>query len=397
MVLHEILLLFMIKKLLIFILFLFIIPLVFVHSAYAQTRDERRSVVLPRTETVNGNYFNAGDRVTLSGTVNGDVYVAGGTVMVEGAINGDLIAAGGTVTVRGNVSQDVRVLGGQVVISGTVGESVSAAGGTVIVTDSARIGDSLVVASGNLEMYAPVAGEADIAAGDVVIGGTIGDDMKAAVGELTLTSDAQIAGDLTYWSDAEVQVQQGAQVAGQITREQPLRQPRVDAPAIGAGLAGLAILFKIGNFILYLIVGLLIIKLLPNYTNRTLGVISRKPWISLLAGFFTLLIFPVVFFGLLITIIGIPIAFLLLPILIVLIYLGVIFVSLFIGQKILGYFSNKARVGWALVVGLIVYELATLLPIVGGLITLVVIMFGLGAVLIEEKNLYEKLRSRNLI
>ena len=93
--------------------FLILLAATFATSAFAAKNFQRNeTVLLSKDDVVEGDYFAAGERVTIAGTVNGDAYVAGGNVIVEGEINGDLIAAGGTVNIRNNrFGKDCRQFG----------------------------------------------------------------------------------------------------------------------------------------------------------------------------------------------------------------------------------------------------------------------------------------------
>src|SRR3990167_5151877 len=93
----------LLKKLFGILIAFLILPLITTGVYAAKNLQRSETVLVPKGEVVEGDYFAAGERVTIAGTVNGDAYVAGGNVVVEGEINGDLIRAGGTVNGRGKV------------------------------------------------------------------------------------------------------------------------------------------------------------------------------------------------------------------------------------------------------------------------------------------------------
>jgi len=388
------------KKIVIFFASLLILPLFFVSVVSAQNNDKKpKNVVLAKDEVVNKDYFAAGDSVTLSGTVNGDAYLAGGNVIVEGTINGDLLVAGGMVEIRGKITDNVRAVGGQIVISAQVGKNLTVAGGTVNLTDSAKIGGSLVAGTGTLSVFSPVGKDLNIGVGQVTLGNTIGGGVRAGVGQLTLTPNAKVSGDLIYWSDAQAQIQSGAQVLGQTTHNLPPAKALKEAkPARILGIfTGASLALKIASFLWALIIGLLLLKFFPVYSRRTIEVMIKKPWASLGMGLLILILTPIIFLILLITVLGIPIAFVLLVTFLIIAYLAKIFVSIFIGQKVLRYFGSKTGSNWALLLGLVVYGIVTLIPILGPVVSLLVVIFGLGAVFLEEKDFYHQLRSKNLV
>lgn len=376
------------KKLFLLLIPLFLVSLFATRLALAAGDEKKQKVVvLPRDEVVEGDYFTAGERVTLSGTINGDAYVAGAIVVVEGVINGDLLAAGGVVTVRGKVANDVRVAGGEVTLSSEVGGNVTVLAGSVNITDSAKIEGSLVGTGGRLAVFGPVTKGATLGAGEATFGSAVGGDILAYVGELVFTPSAQVTGDLTYQSEEEVQIQEGAQIGGEITYK-PASKEVVEKvkPEKAAGFfAGAGMAFKLISLLSALIIGLLMLKLFPRYTQKTVDMVEKRPWASLGIGFLTLILTPIVFILLLITVVGIPLAFILLAIFLITLYLAKIFVTLFVGQKIFKFLGRKVRNGWVLLLGLVVYTFLTAIPILGNLIGAVVLLSGLGAVVLERK------------
>src|SRR3989304_2723082 len=97
--------------------FLILLTATFATSAFAAKNFQRNeTVLLSKDDVVEGDYFAAGERVTIAGTVNGDAYVAGGNVIVGGHYAADLIAGGGTFIPSASLSVTIRVGGGQIVI-----------------------------------------------------------------------------------------------------------------------------------------------------------------------------------------------------------------------------------------------------------------------------------------
>ena len=59
--------------------------------------------------------------------------------------------------------------------------------------------------------------------------------------------------------------------------------------------------------------------------------------------------------------------------------------------------NTQVRDVWALVVGLVVYSVLTVIPFIGGLVTLFVILFGLGAILLADRGLYVAAREKEIV
>lgn len=381
-----------------FLISLSILVLLFIPgSTFAQDSDKTRDVILPEGKVINKDYLVTGDTITLSGVVNGDAYLFAGTIIVEGTVNGDLIAAGGQVIVRGKVSQDVRVAGGQVTISGDIGRNLTVAGGNIDITDAANVKGSLVGAGGNVSIFAPISKGVKLGAGNVTMGSSIGGDIEAGVGRLTLTSKANIAGDIIYWSNTEANVHDGAKIKGKTTRNTPPPGFSISPTKFLGGVAGISIIFQIVALISSLIVGLLLIRFFPNSTKTFLNALEKKPWASLGIGLLTLIVTPILIFLLLIIIFTIPIALILLAGYLIALYLTRIYISYFIGKKLFYQFTKKEYNYWALLVGLIIFAIVSLIPIIGGIFVFLSVLFGLGAIFYKLKELYSSSREKNIL
>jgi cytoskeletal protein CcmA (bactofilin family) len=336
---------------------------------------------------INQDYFAYGERVEISGTVNGDVYAAGGQILVDGTINGDLLAAGGAITISGTVSQNARIAGGQIAISGPIGRSLTAAGGNVDLSDSARVGRGLVAAGGRVRVAAPVAADAKIAAGSVTVSSAVKGNLHAATGDLRLTSKAAIAGNLTYWSQTEVSLDPGATVAG-ATIHKTMPEYRGPKPGVLFGaLGGLFLLAKVVSLVSTLVLGLLFLYLLPRYTGSAVSTLGTRPWASLGVGFVAVVVTPAAAGLLLITVLGAPLALLAAALYCSALYVARVFVIIWAGAALLGWMGKQDRPVLALVLGLIVYTIVTLVPFFGWPITLLVTVFGLGAALLADRAL----------
>jgi cytoskeletal protein CcmA (bactofilin family) len=359
--------------------------------------DHDAVTILPAGAVINQDYFAYGERVEISGTVNGDVYVAGGQVLVDGRINGDLLAAGGTVTIAGSVSQDVRVVGGQITLNGSVGRNLTVAGGDVDLSESAVVAGGLVSAGGRVRLAAPIGSSARIAAGSAIVSGPVRGNLDVMTGDLRLTSKAAVSGGLTYWSQEQASIDSGAKVAGGVTRKALPEMSRPRAETLLGALAGVVIVAKLVSAASTLILGLLLIYLFPGYTQSTVSTLSARPGASFGIGLVALIITPVAATMLLVTVFGMPIGLMAIALYLVAIFLVRVFVIMWIGRVLLAWRGNEVRNTWALVVGLIVYSLLTLIPFVGGLVALSAILFGLGASLLADRSLYAAAREKEMI
>lgn len=378
-----------------FILLLLIAPVV---SAEQNDSKKIETTTVKSSDTVNRNYFAANERVEIDGIVNGDTFLAGGSVDVSGKINGDLLVVGGEVNISGEVTDDVRVAGGQVRISGKIGKNLTVAGGNVEVSESANIGQSVVATGGNVTLAAPISGTVNGGMGNLTIDNRIGGDVEVGVGLLKLNSNAVINGDLIYWSDNDATISDSAEITGETTKKSPpLNRPEIDETKILGVIAGFALAIKIFNLITWFVIGLLLIHFFPQFSANSIKNLKDKPWASLGFGFLALLAIPILAIALMVIVIGIPLGIILLALYGIVIYFARIPVIYLMGQWLLSKFTTKEHRVWSLVIGLLVYGILTVIPIIGALVSFFAMVFGLGAWLMAEEQVYKEARKKNLI
>jgi hypothetical protein len=376
--------------------FLLFLPL----KTFAQTNsfNEQKIVALEKNQTINHDYFAAGRRVIIDGIINGDAYIAGGQVDINGIINGDLLVAGGQINVRGSVSQDIRAVGGNIIIEGQAGRNITMAGGNLTIYRTAKIVGNTVMAGGNSEILTQI-NNLTVAGGQVRIGNNVLGNITAGVGAMDILPDVTIQGNLDYWSNNKVTIAPNAKIIGQTTFHQTHFQTNLKkSPEKAAGIIfGIGIFFSMVGFISSLILGILFICLLPIYTQKISDVIRNKFWVSLLIGFITLIVTPVVSLILIITLVGVPVAFALMFIYGALLYIAKLFVALTIGK----FVKEKAKWNltpiWTFTIGIILYYIVGFIPVIGMLMKMIVTLVGVGAIILQKKNDYLMHREKKLI
>lgn len=381
-----------IKRLLFYIFLPLFLGLLLAPSVFAKGTER---TILLSAQTIQHDYFAANEVVDIQGTVNGDAYVAGGEVTVNGSINGDLLVVGGQVNIDGIVRNNLRVLGGNINIRGTVGRNISAVGGNITIEKGARINGNLVSAGGNIEVLSPVR-DFTVAGGNVRVGSTIQRNMMAGVGNLTLTPNARVGGNLEYWSEEQGVFSQGASVSGRTTFHQTT-PPEKEKGAVEAAIKGASLVFEIVGFLSSFLVGLLLLWVAPVYMRDVAMLMQKRFGMSLLMGLVILIVTPIAILLFIVTILGIPIALMLLALYLIELYLSHIVVSFSLGMWIKGYMNKKANMYLTFTVGLIVYYIVGFIPLIGGLTKFIVLLVGIGALVMQKQIFYQLLRSKKLL
>lgn len=348
--------------------------------------DDARDT-LPQGETVEGPGFFAGDLVRVDGTVNGTAFVAGSTVEVNGTINGDLFAAGQNLIITGEVTGNIYSAGMNVRLEGEVGQDAFLAGQTLTVVEDVALNRDLFMAGGTLLMEGQIQRHMYGAGDSIEIAGTIGGDANFGVNNLTLQETAVINGDLTYESDQEADIAAGATVAGEtdfrrVERQQDNRVPMMTRErTIVARILGV-----LWSVLSALLLWFLVKLWRPIWWERTARPLLERPLPALGIGLVALLLTPLLFILLLITLIGIPLAFILMAVYGIVLYLSKIIVAVALAMLLdrRTRWSERQKGGWLVLLMLVVLGLLGLIPVVNFFVSLLVAIAGLGSFVLSH-------------
>lgn len=349
---------------------------------------EKEVVTLRSDEIVDEDYFAIGNTVEIHGTINGDLYAAARKVIVEGSINGDVIVTAGSVNISGKVSQDARIAGGKITITGNIRRNVSVAGGYVEILAPAGVGGSILAFGGELVLSAPVGGKVKAAAGELLISDKVDGDVEAAAGKIRLTADARINGNLTYSSEEEISLDPGAVISGTVTRKDSPGLFDISPEKLSVVFFGTYIFTAFVNFFSTLLIGLVLLNFCPEFMRRTVELLREKTLSSVGAGFLTVILTPIIIISLMLTILVIPLALILTGIYLIYLYVSRVFVIYWAGHLIFKKSGKESSSGWVFFTGLIVFTVLSVIPVIGGIITFLATVFGLGSLLLTKMEFY---------
>lgn len=290
-------------------------------------------------------------------TVTGGLQAVGGSVIVHGTVEGPLEVVGGSVVVEGAVHGDVRVTGGSVVVAGVVDGDVAASGGSVKVLDGAVI-----------------RGDLTVGAGSVFVGGTVHGDAVVGAEEILLGSTAVVDGVFRY--DGDLDRREGAVVGGGVVHDRSLG---LGPTVLGQPVPGMPDWFGgVYGFAANLLLGAVLLVLFPRFSR---GVSDRVATDPLLAGGVGILVLVGVPLGLAlvaITIVGIPLSVAGLVGYLLALWVGAVYGRVAVGDWLLDRAGVRHRWG-GLLVGMVVVSLLVRVPDLGGVVDLLVLLLGLGA------------------
>ena len=324
--------------------------------------------------------------VTEDDPITEDVYVVASSGRVEGVIDGDLIISTGDLIIGGTVTGDVLALGygsvevaeggvvegslrtavPQVHIDGEVGTDVLATGVAVTVGPAGAVGRDLIVFGGTLGIDGTVGRDVRGRLVNATVTGTVGNDVDIAVQGLQISDGAGVEGDVLYRSTVEASVAPGT-VAGQI----------VQLPAQSNFIFGVILtLANIIGFLAFVVAGIVLLWLFRATGGAAVEAVEKHPVRTFFVGLLTLIGVPVAILVVAGTLVGLPLAALLLAALLLAFVFGPIPAVGALGDLIT---RRKAGLFGAFVVGAILWRLGIwLIPIVGGLLYLAGLVWGTG-------------------
>lgn len=354
------------------------------HAAEFRT-DSSGSIIISEKDSPKDLYTTSGN-VTVNANVMGDLVAAGGTVLVNGNVEDSLFVGGGTVTIRGQVGRHVRVSGGTVTISSKIKGDLLVAGGTVEITSDANIGGSLYASGGTIHIDGTVVGETKISGGEVTLGGNLTGTTTVQASKLQVSSSAVLSGDLWLTAPLPADISQGAVIKGQthytVTPVEPfLRQ-----------FASISLLLQLLGA---MILGWLIWRFWPKTTESLVGHALQSPFPTLWLGLGVLVLTPIILIILMVSLIGLPLAFVL-----GLIWMLAIAIGSIVGKIIFGSWLvrlvTKDRSSHVdvqiIVIGILLLALLRYVPFVGPLVAFIFFLLGFGTVI----HLFRSLGDRHL-
>ncbi len=402
---------------------------VFVPVALAYDGRGGNTVTISKDEVIQDDLFVGGNTVIVDGTVNGDLIAGGQTVVINGKVTGNVIAAGSSVTVNGEVGYDVIAAGGAVTIgpNARIKYNAYTAGASVESQAGSQIGGSLVIGAGQGLVSGQISNDLLAGASRLRLESTVGRNAKIAANTsnsgfspsyynygpnmpsmpfvpagLTFGAEAHVAGSLEYISTQTVA---GAtNVATNVTHTLPPQDQQLSWELAQQHNTTSAVFDALRRLVALLLVGSLIAWLAPRWITAPAEKLLSHPLPSLGMGLVGLVAAPITWFVALGVIILVAVVFGLLSLggltgltllagfpILGLAFVAILFVLSYLCQAIVAYLGGRwilshTRPEWnnkifgPLLIGLFILGLLFAVPVAGGLLQLLIVLAGLGAI-----------------
>ena len=334
------------------------------------------------TLTTSRNVYLAGNIINVFQEEPGDVYAVGSMVSITGKINQDLFVIGGNITITSQIVGDLRVAAGNINLTGPVDGDLIAAGGQIEIAPSSVIKGDFLAAGGKMNIGGSMNGNGKIFGKEVYISGTLNKDIDIKANSLVIEKTAVINGNINYKGEKEATINEGAKIIGKISFTKIEAKP-AKAGGLAAVLGIFGILWLIKFFAL-LVAALVLFFLTKQNISKIAAEAVDNFWKKLLGGFVLVIVIPAAVIVLFLTVIGLALGVLGLALYALLLILGMVFAGIITAELLNQLFFRGERakpLKWPMVIlGVIVMQLLTFIPVVGWIATFIIFLVGFGTV-----------------
>jgi cytoskeletal protein CcmA (bactofilin family) len=251
---------------------------------------------------------------------------------------------------------------GSALAAGDVPDDRIVLSGSVLVDRGETVPGDVVVLDGDVLIRGTVKGNVVLGGGDVTIRGKVGGDVVVFGGVAKLGRAARVSGDVVYFDKKPV-VAPGATIGGETK----------GVEGFADAVAGLAIGIWIAFSVSLVLFGLLLMLLAPKAAYAIARTAKRSWGMSIGVGLGVFILLPIVAVAICFTVIGTPLGIILLFSLVPLFALAYVSSAFALGRLIL----KNSRIP-AFLVGMLILCLLALVPLLGELVDVLAMIFGLG-------------------
>ncbi len=354
------------------LMFLVIFTLILTGFGMAADCTGAGEIHVQESDTLYHDLFAAARTVDIFGPALGDLYVACERANIEAPIADDVFAACRELTIKAPVGDNVVSCAQTIYVDSEIKGDLFAYGGEVRLTENVHIYGNLHVGTGKLYLDgATIDGNIDGGAGDAYLNGRIGgsvcleagwvrfDSLYAAAGGTNLTMRKALDEKSTKFAPADLKVT--------IKTHKHFYQK----------------VYFYWLLLSFLVVGILLISFCKGFSKDYLTYSQASIWKHLGLGFLFLVVTPVVAAILLILILTIPLGLILAAVYMIIIYLSYIFTAIFLGNWIMRQIKKNgvSPLFWSLLVGILCVILLDKIPLIGWLLKLAAVCFGMGSLI----------------
>lgn len=344
-------------------------------TAISETEGEAVATTENATSSwENSDLYICEDKVEISNVVDGNVFVIGQEVTISGEIGGDLFVLADKLNINGGyIYSNVFACANEITING-------------VVYDVYAMCDTF-----NLESDGFIYRDMKVTASNININGKVRRNAFVSTNNISFAEEngTLIYGNLNYSSDSEITVPEGI-VTGEVKYENIKQTTSIANTILSYALDLLQTL------LFTLVVTILLMWLTPNFIERVGKMSVAKSFASLGIGFVTPIALVVVGILLLISVVGSSIFAVSIFAFMILAFIGNAIASIFFGKLFTKLFKMEGNIKFVLftLASSLILGLLGLIPVVGGIISFVISIFGIGATVVNMISRKEKVEEK---
>lgn len=366
-----------------FVAILFIIPSLIISSINKASYNEATEQNITVNTPLNFDYFKVGNNIEINNTIDGDVFLIGKSVIINSKITGSVFVIAESLEIKdkSEITNSLYSLSQNAKINGAIGENLRNIGEKLnvagIISKNASFISSDVTFSGSAEVGRDLYGIADKfvldgrVSRDVILKKFLlnNDTQMSSTGDITI--NGRIGGDFRY-KDLRPTLTDRAIVLGKTIAEE-------DDNVISTKNQKYELLTSIFmSGITAFLIGIILINSKKGILLDSVSYITKYKLNTFLSGLMVFILSLAASFVLGISIIGIPLALLIIGILLVIFYIYLMIpFGLIIGNLILSKQKNTAL---SLFTGIFVISIIWLNPSLSGILTFIMGIYSLGSI-----------------
>ncbi len=341
-------------------------------------RRDEGNISIAEGETIDDSLVLAGETIMVNGQVNGDVVAAGRRIVVNGKVDGNLFAFGESITVRGEVGGLTLSAGSAIELEdAVVGGDLVGAGAAIRVGGDSKVGRNAIMAGDVAIVDGSIQRDLFAFSENVELTGSIGEDLEAFAARVNLFGDARVGGNLRFRTRDEDRLHRSPEsvVEGEV---EFVSLPEEFTPR-NRYLHVEFYIWQLMSLLAAFVFGIALLWLIPDmrYARLDGGLDGLK---TAGIGLVTLISLPIISFLVAFTLIGIPFTIVGFFLWFFVIYSAKIVLGSMIGQMVLAGADRDDSLVLTLLVGLALISIAVNIPAIGGIISFLLTIVGIGMI-----------------
>lgn len=352
--------------------------------------------------------FIAGENLKFDSEVRGDLFVACNEMVQSETIDGNFNGMCNSIQSLGPIGGSFRFFARYISCNAPIGRNVIAFAQEITIGPDCEIGHDAHLFAAKVNFQGRANGDLNVSASQATLLGSVAGCFCFEGGSLLIGPDAVIEGDLIYETPDKADISTSARITGEVRWTRTERDDKEGSGWITFGTVFTWLISHRGYFLFLTIIslGLFILSAIPFPAGLSMVVLwimlaisgnvlillskrmvlcteqslSARLFPSLGIGFVILFLAPIVAIVLLLTIIGAPLGAVLILLFGAGCFAGGIYATLFIGRKIcelLGIGGGKP--GYlCFTIGIVILVALSFIPMIGYLLSMLIIMMGLG-------------------